>query len=121
MGINAIADVRDALNITFVSLPDTPSSADLTSADIGQVLQVGEDADSNRILEFGEGAGDTSSLSTAELEWFRDNTADPVTVTLREVATTEAARHEVLRLERIVADDNSVTWNLVVSGDITGG
>ena len=123
MDSDAQEDVRDALNINFVNLPDTPSSADLTSADLGQVLQVGEDADSNRILEFGEGAGDTSSLSLAELAWERTGTVleDNVVVTLREVATAESDQHEVLRLERMVDSDGNVTWDIVASGNVRAG
>ena len=59
MDLNAIADVRDAINSpdTFLELTDTPDAFGTT----GQVLQVNSDRDG---LVFGAG-GDTSSLATA--------------------------------------------------------
>ena len=70
MDLNAIADVRDAINSpdTFLELTDTPDAFGTT----GQVLQVNGDRDG---LVFGAG-GDTSSLATAGYTYTTDTTAE---------------------------------------------
>ena len=61
--------------------------------------------------------GDTSTLSTARLQYTRRMIAGIDTVLLEEV---ESPNHEVLRYERVVNGD-SVTWDLVMSGNVRAG
>ena len=62
-------------------------------------------------------AGDTSTLSTAGFQWDSDSETNPTRLTLQESASPN---HEVFRLER-VGSGSDITWNLIVSGNVTAG
>ena len=115
MDVNALADVRDAINSpdTFLELTDTPN--DFTDQG-GMVVQVNTDGDA---LIFGPG-GDASSLSAAGYEWDTAETTDPVPqpiLILRETAEAEADQHEVVRFVRNA--DN--TYDIIATGNVRAG
>ena len=114
MDSDAEEDVRDALNINFFNLPETPSAYGTA----GQVVQVNNTEDG---LIFGAG-GDVSTLATvARLAYDRRMIAGIDTIILHEVADTEEEEYEVLRYERMVDGDGNVTWDQVMSGNVRAG
>ena len=83
------------------------------------MLQVGEDADSNRILEFGEGAGDTSSLSLVDYAWSVEEVDAQDNLVLRETGDRGSA--EVCRFVRVDDGSGNITYDIVATGNVRAG
>ena len=111
MDLNAIADVRDAINSpdTFLELTDTPD--DFTGQG-GMAVVVNS---TGTALEFGAG-GDTSSLSAAGYEWTAETVDAQPNLVLSETGTL--GTDEVFRL---VKDADTGFYNLVISGNVIAG